>query len=92
MKNEPMEKIGRLAMRQEGGNWVAYYAMPETMEKAICLGSIKMNIIIGHPERKATFMDLMRDCVADIIEDIVGTRPTMPGPVPAPEHEKSGSA
>jgi len=87
-----MEQIGRLAMRQEGGNWNAYYALNETMDQAIFLGSIRMGAIMGKPDRKAAFMDMMRDIVADIIEDETGTRPEWGGENEAPEHEKAGTA
>ena len=85
------EQIGRLALRHEGKFWNAYYAMPDTMKGAITLGSIAMRFIENNPERKAAFMDLMREGVADIIEDATGTRPTWPNdPEPAPESERSG--
>ena len=86
------QKIGRLAMRQEGGNWIAYYALPDSMEEAIFLGSIRMGAITKNRERKDAFMDMMRDIVADIVEDETGTRPTWGGPTGAPEHEQAGSA
>lgn len=84
-------KIGRLAMRHEGNNWNAYYALPGTMSGAIPLGSIAMRGIIGNAERKQVFMDMMRDMVADIIEEQTGARPTWPkGPQSAPENERAG--
>lgn len=86
-------QIGRLALRQEGGNWVAYYApYTNTMEHAIVLGSIAMTAVIERPQRKAQFIDLMRDCVGDIVESVTGTRPVWGGPEAAPEHERSGHA
>lgn len=90
MPIDEMQKIGRLAMRQEGHFWNAYYALPDTMDKALPLGSIAMAAIIDHPERKEAFMALMREFVADIIEEKCGIRPVMPGPTPAPEHERAG--
>lgn len=85
-------QIGRLAMRVEGDKWTAYYAMPDTMEDAVYLGQIAMRFV-ADPERKAAFMSLMRDVVADLIEEACGQRPTWPdGPRPAPEHEKAGRA
>lgn len=87
-----MVQIGRLAMRQEGGNWVAYYALPDSMERPVFIGSIRMRAIMGNRARKERFMGLMRDVVADIIEERTGTRPTWGGPAPAPEHERSGHA
>jgi len=86
-----LSQIGRLAMRQEGGNWNAYYAMPDSMEGAIFLGSIRMGAVVGHADRKKAFMDLMRGIVTDIIEEKTGHRPEWPDePTPAPEHERSG--
>ena len=45
-------QIGRLALRQEGGQWNAYYAQPGTMKDAAFLGSIKMAFIVDNPDRK----------------------------------------
>lgn len=85
------QKVGRLALRHEGALWNAYYALPDTMDDAIFLGSISMRFIDGKPERKNAFMDLMRDAVSDLIEELTGRRPTWPeGPHAAPEHERAG--
>jgi hypothetical protein len=87
----PSVKIGRLALRHEGNNWNAYYAMPGTMVGAIFLGSITMAAIHSNEERKLAFMQMMRDIVADVIEMETGQRPTWPdGVQPAPEHERAG--
>lgn len=84
-----MQQIGRLAMRVEGNNWNAYYALNETMEGALFLGSLQMGIA-RIPERKQQFLSLMRDAVADILEDRIGERPEWNDPVCAPEHERAG--
>jgi hypothetical protein len=84
-------QIGRLALRQEGDWWKAYYAMPGTMECAIPLGSILLRFVADEGRKKA-FMDLMREAVGDIIEETAGVRPTWGGPERAPEHERSGSS
>ena len=85
------QKVGRLAMRHEGANWNAYYAMPGTMEGAIPLGSIAMRFVVDHPERKAAFMELMKEAVSDLLEELTGNRPTWPeGAHAAPEHERAG--
>lgn len=89
--NDEVSKVGRLALRPEGENWNAYYAMPDTMADAIFLGSIKMAFVGGNEERKLAFMALMRECVADVIQEAVGVRPTFPdGPQSAPESERAG--
>ena len=85
-------QIGRLAMRQEGDNWNAYYALPDSMDEPIFLGSVRMGAIANNPERKQAFMGMMRDIVSDIIEEQTGIRPTWGGPQAAPEHERAGSA
>jgi hypothetical protein len=84
-------QLGRLAMRQEGNWWVAYYAEPDTMKGALRLGKVHMRTV-PTKEREKMFMDLMREAVADILEEAVGVRPTWGGPEAAPESERSGSA
>lgn len=89
---ENMQQIGRLAMRHEGENWNAYYALTSSMEDSIFLGSIRMGAITGNPERKQAFMSMMRDIVSDIIEAKTGVRPTWGESTAAPEHERAGEA
>lgn len=84
------EMIGRLAMRHEGDLWVAYYALTDTMEGAVLLGSIKMALVVENTKCKDAFMSLMRECVSDMLEEKLGTRPTWQGAHAAPEHERSG--
>lgn len=89
----PKEQVGRLAMRVEGSDWVAYYAMPGTMEGALRLGSCTMAFVTRSPDRKAAFMGMMQEAVADLIEDATGQRPVWPNaPTKAPEHERAGRA
>lgn len=85
------QEIGRLAMRVEGESWMAYYALTGTMDGALLLGSIRMTLV-ADPKRKKAFMYLMRDCVADMIEQATGQRPDWNGERPAPEHERAGRA
>jgi hypothetical protein len=81
-------QIGRLAMREEGGFWVAYYAHNQTMELAQELGRISMAVIVERPERKDAFLALMREVVGDLLEGILGARPTWKEPRPAPDRER----
>ncbi len=91
MSRKPV-KIGRLAMRHEGLNWNAYYALSETMADAVPLGSIAMRFVAGNPERMAAFIDLMREAVSDLIAEMTGVRPIWPeGVQPAPQHERAGN-
>lgn len=95
--NADLKKMGRLALRREGKWWVAYYAMPNTMDGALSLGRIRMTLVEGdtarHRRNKQGFMDLLRAAVSDLIEDAIGGRPEWPtGPQAAPEHERAGEA
>jgi hypothetical protein len=72
----PDTKIGRLALRHEGANWNAYYALPGTMDGAIFLGSIAMRFIEGKPDRQEAFIGFMREAVSDLVEELIGQRPT----------------
>ncbi len=78
-------------MRQEGEMWCAYYALPDSMETPIFLGSIRTAAIAKNQKRQEAFMEIMRDIVSDIIEKKTGVRPTWGSPTTAPEHERSGN-
>lgn len=84
-------QIGRLAMREEGGMWVAYYALNHTMRDALMLGCVRMAFIVGNEDRKLAFMGMMREAVADIVEAKIGVRPDWGGEEDAPEHERAGN-
>jgi hypothetical protein len=90
-KQKGKQQIGRLALRVEGDNWNAYYALPDTMEGAIPLGSIRMGAVTHDPARKQAFMDLMQGIVTDFLQERFGERPTWMVEA-APEYERSGSA
>jgi len=81
-------ETGRLAMRVEGENWNAYYALLNTMEGALWLGSIKM-AFVQRRDRRDQFLGLMRECVADILEENTGERARWTGEREAPEHERT---
>jgi hypothetical protein len=86
-----LTKIGRLALRVEGDNWCAYYAMPDSMADAVPLASIRMKLV-ANEDRKKAFMTLMRAVVGDLIEESMGKRPSWKHPRGAPEHERGGNA
>lgn len=84
-------QLGRLALRKEGQLWCAYYALPDTMDGAIFLGSIQVAAI--EDERiKYAFIDIMRRVLSNILEEKTGGAPEWGGPEPAPEHERCGEA
>lgn len=85
-------QIGRLAMREEGQWWNAYFAKNDTMEGATHLGSILMSAIENNKEARKAFLSLMRSVIEHKIEELTGETPSWSGVIPAPEHEKSGKA
>lgn len=88
-KTKGMKKAaGRLALRHEGQWWMAYYAEPDTMEGAIEIGRIRFSVV-QEEKYKEAFQSMMREVVADLLEDIVGKRPTMLTQL-ARESERSG--
>ena len=79
------KQAGRLALRVEGDTWVAYYAMPDTMDGALVLGSIKMALVQDQGRRHA-FMELMKSAISEVLDvESWDERP-------APEHERAGRA
>lgn len=84
------KQIGRLAYREEGLMWNAYYALPGTMDGALHLGGIKMTLVLRE-DRKQQFMELMQEAFSDMTEELWGQRATFPdAPQRAPEHERAG--
>jgi len=90
MTDQPTQ-IGRIAMRVEGDWWVAYYAMPTTMDGAIELSRIAMRLVQDRA-RKEAFMAIMRDAISEFMEDTLGKRPDNFITSAAPQHERSGRA
>jgi hypothetical protein len=86
-KPAPIE-AGRLALREEGDFWNAYYAMPGTMAGAILLGSIQIGLIRNSPRRRGLFMALMRDAISDFLKDATGSRPVSWDERPAREDDE----
>ena len=86
-------EIGRLALRADGDYWNAYWVpSQDSMTDAVHLGSIRMNFVEEHKERKDAFMVLMMECFADQVEEKFDVRPSWSGPRQAPDNERSGSA
>lgn len=86
-----MAEMGRLAFREEGVYWHAYYALPNTMEGALPLATIHMRFV-NNKKRRREFMELMKHCVSEIIRERTGQNPHWPTERPAPEHERTKNA
>lgn len=87
-KLDGFHKVGRIAMRREGRQWNAYWALPDTMVGAILLGSIPMAAAENSESVKNGFIELMRQVVSTILPEATWPSP----PQPAPEHERGGNA
>lgn len=72
---DAQRQIGRLAFRVEGRMWVAYYALPDSMEGALLLGSISMGAVQA-PQHKQAFIKLMQDVISRALINKVGSKPT----------------
>ena len=70
-------EIGKLAMREEGGNWNAYCVLAD--DDPILIGSILLAAITDNDVRGRAFMEMMRD----IIMEMTGDRPVWGDPKPA---------
>lgn len=86
------KRVGRVAFREEGDRWVACYALNDTMKEALFFGAIALGAVQKDEGVKGRFIALMRDLVANAIEQRFGVRPQWREPETAPEHERSGRA
>lgn len=93
--------VGRAAFRVEGNWWVAYYAMPDTMDDAVEIARIQMTAVFPNRDRKAAFMALIRKAafmaliqgfIAELLAEYTGEEPSWNDPASAPEHERAGRA
>jgi hypothetical protein len=91
-QQEPLKKIGRIAFREEGPVWNAYYVLDNTMEGAIFLGAVAIAAARRDEEVKAGFAELMKKIVSGILKAKFGHEPVWSGLEPAPEHERAGKA
>jgi len=88
--DKKLQQAGRLALRHEGKMWNAYFALPNTMDGAVFLGSIAVAAVIDNVNRKEDFMRLMKSFVADILADRAGARLLWWDAHEAPESERGG--
>jgi hypothetical protein len=91
MKNKV--QVGRLAFRVEGDWWNAYWAPKQnSMEGAVHLGSIRMDLAGASQAVKDSFMETMQLGILHVINDSFGVNPTWGAAQPGPERERSGRA
>lgn len=81
----------RLALRVEGDWWVAYAAMPNTMDDAIELGRVRMAVVGPNENIRDMFKEAMTEFVRLFIKEKFGVDADMVQS-DAPEHERGGHA
>ncbi len=84
-------EVGRLAFREEGDYWNAYFADKDTMVGAILLGSIRMSVVLKYKLLKEQFMALMKQAFDEVAQEATGHKPSWKKPQTAPEHERTKS-
>ena len=89
MSELKMHQPGRIAMRQEGDWWQAYWAPMDTMEGAISIGNILISLV-GNESAKQAFINALTHCVKFGIEESTGEFVVDWELRTAPEHERSG--
>ena len=68
--------------------WNAYWALPDTMDGAVFLGSIPLVAVKQNQQLKADFVEMTKAVVSTLVPSA-----TWPDPYkPAPEHERGGNA
>jgi len=70
LKSVERREAGRLAFREEGPLWVAYWAETGTMDGAVVLGSIAMRFVLSNQERKKAFMEMMKGAMTDLLVEL----------------------
>lgn len=80
----------RLAFRSEGEFVKCYYAAPDTMDKAMLLGSMRRSVF-KVPDVFQQWQALMQQILAAACVEALGAAPEFQTEV-APEHERSGRA
>jgi hypothetical protein len=93
MSEQKLQKVGRIAFREEGNLWNAYWALPNTMEDAILIASVKMGVVRSNADLKQAFMEFVRLAASRLLGEQFGDGVAeWQDPVLAPVSEKSGNA
>ncbi len=85
------QKVFRVAIRAEGGDVNAYLASPDTMDDAVLMASIRRSLCDADPKIFDEWVLLMQSCMTVFCREVLGQEPTF-DIVPAPEHDRAGSA
>jgi hypothetical protein len=81
---------GRIALREEGDWWVAYWARPDTMDGALPLARVRMNLVAKDKAIKRAFIEFAQLIMTHGIEAVGGKIEGWHAPIPGPPHERGG--
>lgn len=87
-----LKQVGRVAIRHEGEFINAYWALPDTMNKAILLGSIRHALASTDPAVFEAFKGMMQLAATVFLKSVLNADAHFDNEQPAPEHERSGHA
>ena len=82
----------RLAFRKEGRFVHAYLASTKSMEGAELLCSVRLGLLGAAPDHWDRWRDLVTELFKVFVEERLRMPVELPGPEPAPEHERAGEA
>jgi hypothetical protein len=88
----PNDAPFKLALRQEGYWWVAYFDQLKSGEDRVEIGRILMGVAQQEPAIKAKFIELNQMILEGVLKRIGIAAPFWNDPEPAPENERSGNA
>jgi len=79
----------KLCIRAEGDNWNAYIESTDTTDHPgfVYIGSIAKTFIENNEQRKKAFINLMKEAMSDLVEEITGYK-TVITKIGSPEHER----
>jgi hypothetical protein len=78
----------KLCIRAEGDNWNAYIESTDTTNPGfVYIGSIAKTFIENNEQRKKAFINLMKEAMSDLVEDITGYK-TLITKIGSSEYEK----
>jgi hypothetical protein len=77
---------GRLAFREQGQWWIAYWARLDTMDGATELARVRMVAIMQDPILRQQFINFCKATFDVVVREALGTTPLWPKP-PTPARD-----
>lgn len=81
----------RIAFREDGEFWRAYFTKMESMEGALELASVRITVVRGDPVLQDAFMSFAKGLMERAVLEVLGPKAKITSwnePQIAPEHER----